>query len=103
MKFLQKRLLGLQAISASSSPASSQTIFQDEEAKNSSVLGVSQNFLLTSGKQLVKGRFFTRADSASYRPVVVIDQFLATNFSKLKSLRGSAFMLIADPISLWGW
>jgi len=82
MKFLQKRLLGLQAISASSSPTSSQTVFQDEEAKNSSMLGVSQNFLLTSGKQLVKGRFFTRADSASYRPVVVIDQFLADKLFK---------------------
>ncbi|NMF64971.1 ABC transporter permease [Brasilonema octagenarum] len=82
MKFLQKRLLGLQAISASSSPTSSQTVFQDQEAKNSLMLGVSQNFLLTSGKQLVKGRFFTRADSASYRPVVVIDQFLADKLFK---------------------
>ncbi|MBW4626650.1 MAG: ABC transporter permease [Brasilonema octagenarum HA4186-MV1] len=82
MKFLQKRLLGLQAISASSSPTSSQTVFQDQEAKNSLMLGVSQNFLLTSAKQLVKGRFFTRADSASYRPVVVIDQFLADKLFK---------------------
>jgi putative ABC transport system permease protein len=82
MKFLQKRLLSLQAISASSSPTSSQTVFQDQEAKNSSMLGVSQNFLLTSGKQLVKGRFFSQADFASYRPVVVIDQFLADKLFK---------------------
>ncbi|BBD66986.1 hypothetical protein NIES4072_57360 [Nostoc commune NIES-4072] len=82
MKFLQKRLLGLQAISASSSSTSFQTFFQDQEAKNPSMLGVSQNFLLTSGKQLVKGRFFTRADFASYRPVVVIDQFLADKLFK---------------------
>jgi putative ABC transport system permease protein len=82
MKFLQKRLLGLQAISASSSPTSSQTFFQDQEAKNPLMLGVSQNFLLTSGKQLVKGRFFTKADFASYRPVVVIDQFLADKLFK---------------------
>ncbi|KAB8331489.1 FtsX-like permease family protein [Scytonema tolypothrichoides VB-61278] len=82
MKFLQKRLLGLQAISASSIPTSSQTFFQDQEAKNPLMLGVSQNFLLTSGKQLVKGRFFTRADFARYRPVVVIDQFLAEKLFK---------------------
>ncbi len=82
MKFLQKRLLGLQAISASSYSTSSQTFFQDREAKNPSMLGVSQNFLLTSGKQLVKGRFFTKADFASYRPVVVIDQFLADKLFK---------------------
>ncbi|BAZ12502.1 hypothetical protein NIES4071_43330 [Calothrix sp. NIES-4071] len=82
MKFLQKRLLGLQAISASSAPTSSQTFFQDKEAKNPSMLGVSQNFLLTSGKQLVKGRFFTTADFATYRPVVVIDQFLADKLFK---------------------
>ncbi|MBD2778934.1 ABC transporter permease [Iningainema tapete] len=76
MKFLQQRLTGLQAISASSVPFSSPTVFQDREA-NPSMSGVSQNFLLTSGKQLAKGRFLTEADFASYRPVVVIDQFLA--------------------------
>ncbi len=43
---------------------------------------VSQDFLLTSGKSLVAGRFFTPADFASYRPVVVIDQFLADKLFK---------------------
>ena len=81
IKFLQKRLLGLKAISASSSPTSSRTLFQDEEA-NPLMLGVSQNFLLTSGKQLVRGRFFTKADFISYRPVVVIDEFLANKLFK---------------------
>ncbi len=102
MKFLQKRLLSLQAISASSSPASSQTVFQDEEAKNSSVLGVSQNFLLTSGKQLVKGRFFTRADSASYRPVVVIDQFLADKLFKGQKPTGQRIYVDRRPYIVVG-
>ncbi len=102
IKFLQKRLLGLQAISASSSPASSQTVFQDREAKNSSMLGVSQNFLLTSGKQLVKGRFFTRADSASYRPVVVIDQFLAEKLFKGQKPTGQRIYAERRPYMVVG-
>ncbi|MDZ8259681.1 ABC transporter permease [Nostoc sp. ChiQUE01b] len=102
MKFLQKRLLGLQAISASSSPTSSQTFFQDQEAKNPLMLGVSQNFLLTSGKQLVKGRFFTRADFANYRPVVVIDQFLADKLFKGQKPTGKRIYADRQPYIVVG-
>ncbi|GAB1538466.1 hypothetical protein NUACC21_11280 [Scytonema sp. NUACC21] len=102
MKFLQKRLSGLQAISVSSSPTSSQTLFQDEEAKNSSMLGVSQNFLLTSGKQLVKGRFFTRADFSNYRPVVVIDQFLADKLFKGQKPMGKRIYVDRYPYIVVG-
>ena len=75
MEFLRQRL-SLRAISATTWVGSSQTVFQAEEAKPS-MSAVSQDFLLTSGRPLVAGRFFTNADFESYHPVVVIDQFLA--------------------------
>ncbi|MBW4625854.1 MAG: ABC transporter permease [Brasilonema octagenarum HA4186-MV1] len=76
MEFLQKRLVGLRAISAFNWAGSLPTIFQDKEL-TPPMSPVSQGFLLTSGKALVSGRFFSAEDFASYRPVVVIDKLLA--------------------------
>lgn len=76
MEFLRQRLVGLRAISAFSWAGDTQTVFQDKES-NPPMSPVSQDFLLTSGKSLVMGRFFTAADFANYRPVAVIDQILA--------------------------
>lgn len=101
IKFLQKRLLGLRAISASSSPTSYPTLFQDEEA-NPLMLGVSQNFLLTSGKQLVRGRFFTKADFVNYRPVVVIDQFLTNKLFKGQKSIGQRIYVERRPYIVVG-
>lgn len=76
MEFLRQRLVGLRAISASDWAGPTQTVFQDKES-TPSMSPVSQDFLLTSGRSLVAGRFFTAADFANYQPVAVIDQFLA--------------------------
>lgn len=76
MEFLRQRLVGLRAISAFNWAGPTPTVFQDKEAMPP-MSPVSQDFLLTSGKALLKGRFFTAEDFASYRSVVVIDQLLA--------------------------
>lgn len=76
MEFLRQRLVGLRAISTFNWAGNAPTIFQDKEF-TPIMSPVSQDFLLTSGKVLVLGRFFTADDFASYRPVVVIDQLLA--------------------------
>lgn len=81
MEFLRQRLVGLRAISATNWAGPSSTVFQAEEA-NPPMLAVSQDFLLTLGRPLVEGRFFTTADFESYRPVAVIDQFLADKLFK---------------------
>lgn len=78
MEFLQQRLAGLRAISAFDWAGSTPTIFQDREFIPS-MSPVSQDFLLTSGKSLVAGRFFSAADFANYRSVAVVDQLLAKN------------------------
>ncbi|MEC4811772.1 MAG: ABC transporter permease [Scytonema sp. PMC 1069.18] len=76
MEYLRQRLVGLRAISAFNWAGPTPTVFQDKEF-TPPMSPVSQDFLLTSGKALVSGRFFTAEDFASYRPVVVIDQLLA--------------------------
>jgi putative ABC transport system permease protein len=75
--FLRRRLSGAQAISAWNWVNADQVVSQDREAFPS-MMAVSQNYLLTSGQQLTNGRFFTAADFASYRPVAVIDELLAS-------------------------
>lgn len=76
MEYLRQRLVGLRAISAFNWAGPTPTVFQGKEF-TPPMSPVSQDFLLTSGKALVSGRFFTASDFASYRPVVVVDQLLA--------------------------
>lgn len=75
LEFLRQRLTGVQATSAFNWAGQMPTVFQDK-AYLPSVSPVTQDYLLTSGKNLVRGRFFTTLDFAKYRPVAVIDEFL---------------------------
>lgn len=85
MDFLRHRLKGIQAISAASSFGyyNEKVIFQSEKAAPN-MSAVSQDYLLTSGLRLIKGKghFFSPNDFASYRPVVVINEVLATQLFK---------------------
>ncbi|MEB3830560.1 ABC transporter permease [Phormidium sp. CCY1219] len=75
--FLRSRLTGVRAISASNWAGwEVPTIFQTEQA-TPEMLAVSPDFLQTSGRVLLAGRFFNAADFDDYRPVVAIDEFLA--------------------------
>ncbi|PIG91058.1 ABC transporter permease [Gloeocapsopsis sp. IPPAS B-1203] len=75
MDFLRQRLTGVQAMSAFNWAGPTPTIFQDQEL-TPPMSPVSQDFLITSGRSLVEGRFFTQTDFANYRSVAAIDQFL---------------------------
>jgi putative ABC transport system permease protein len=78
VEFLQGRVSGLQAISTSTWADAPQTVFQTQQANpNPTMMAVSQDFLLTSGRRLLAGRFFNPVDFENFRPVVVIDKFLA--------------------------
>lgn len=76
MEYLRQRLVGLRAISSFNWGGATPTVFRDKQF-TPPMSPVSQEFLLTSGKALVSGRFFTAKDFAIYRPVAVIDQLLA--------------------------
>ncbi|MEG4520359.1 MULTISPECIES: ABC transporter permease [unclassified Microcoleus] len=82
MEFLGHRLKGIRAISAANELGyNEKVIFQAEEAE-ASMAAVSQDHLLTSGRRLIAGRFFSPNDFANYRPVAVIDEMLATQLFK---------------------
>ena len=82
MEFLRHRLKGIRAISAENGFGyQEKVIFQAEEGE-ASMAAVSQDHLLTSGRRLMEGRFFSPNDFANYRPVVVIDEMLATQLFK---------------------
>lgn len=76
MEFLKQRMKGLKAISTHNWLYRGQVIFQDRQTRFS-LFGVSQDYLLTSGESVVQGRFFHADDFTNYRPLVVIDEFLA--------------------------
>ncbi|MDX2213274.1 MAG: ABC transporter permease [Oculatellaceae cyanobacterium bins.114] len=77
LEFLRQRLPGLQSISALNWSRSTEVVFQDQIAQTD-VVAVTQDFLFTTGNPVIAGRSFTPADYASYRPVVIIDELLAS-------------------------
>lgn len=75
LQFLEKRPIGWRSISATIWAGASPTTFGNQQAE-ARMSAVSQDFLETSGRKLVTGRFFTPTDFDKYRPVVVIDEAL---------------------------
>jgi len=76
IEYLRERMVGFQAISTGAWFRRDQVVFQNQQA-NVAIDAVSQDYLLTSGRSMVQGRFFNATDFAKYRPVVVINQVLA--------------------------
>ncbi len=76
LEFLEQRLSGVYAISSVAWVGSELTIFQDQDAYPA-MMAVTKDYLLTAGRPMITGRFFSTADFEGYRPVVVIDQQLS--------------------------
>ena len=78
MKFFRQQIKGLQAISAANLvwELGNLTVFQGREAEPE-IVAVSPDYLLTVGRNILAGRAFTDADFSNFRPVVIIDNFLA--------------------------
>lgn len=52
--------------------------FEGSEVKEVQTSGVSQNYIDTTGRRMVQGRFFNLVDFEQYHPVAIVDQKLAT-------------------------
>ncbi len=76
MEWLKRRLVGVQAMSTSTWFPANQIKFQDKAA-DLDITAVSENYLITSGRLILKGRFLNKADFSNYRPVVIIDELLS--------------------------
>lgn len=101
LEFLQGRLSGVRAISAANWAGQTQTVFQSQQA-NPTMSAVSLGFLLTSGRRLLAGRFFTTADFENFRPVVVIDKFLADRLFKKANPIGERIYVDSRPYVVVG-
>ena len=82
LEFLRARLVGLQAISTDTAVTSQGSIWFQERQTSAELRAVSLEFLQTTGRGLIRGRFFSPVDFNQYRPVVVIDQLLQQKLFK---------------------
>ncbi|MEO0408075.1 MAG: ABC transporter permease [Cyanobacteria bacterium P01_A01_bin.135] len=102
LAFLQQRLVGTKAISAVDWAGVRRAVVHDRE-DDALMMAVSEAFLVTSGRQLLTGRFFTEADFERYRSVAVIDQFLADNlFDSLEAAIGAQVYFNGRPLQVVG-
>ncbi len=77
LDYLKSRLTGIQAIGMNEMvDYSAPVIFEQKEA-SAHVFAVSEEYLQISGRSMLQGRFFNSADFINYRPIAVIDSFLA--------------------------
>lgn len=82
LDFLKARLVGLQAISTDIKVISRDQVWFGDQGTNANLKAVSPEFLETTGRDLIKGRFFSSVDFNKYRPVVVIDELLQKQLFK---------------------
>lgn len=101
LEFLQRRLRGVQAISGINWMRSSPVVFQDQEA-TPTMRAVTPNYLETIGKRLVAGRSFTAIDFEQYRPVIIIDQYLAEQLFQGKDSLGQNIYIEYRPYVVIG-
>lgn len=80
LDYLRSRMRDkVQAIAGLSWFSGNSAQFKNMQVDSLRTRAVSRQFLQTSGRQLLQGRFFTKTDIQKYRPVVVIDRMLAKN------------------------
>jgi putative ABC transport system permease protein len=76
----------IRAMSSVSQISSIQFVqYEGNKADSIEAFGVSQEYITTTGRKILQGRFFKINDFAQYQPVAVIDQTLASTLFKGKS------------------
>ncbi|MFA9202138.1 MAG: ABC transporter permease [Candidatus Nanopelagicaceae bacterium] len=74
---LQQGVSNIRSISSLSQLYLTSVQFEDREATEIQSSGVSQNYVETTGRKILQGRFLNAADFTQYRPVAIIDRQLA--------------------------
>lgn len=101
VEFLRPRLPGLRAIAAVNWMGTSTVVFQGREA-TPGMIAVSREFGQADGHAVIKGRFFTDADFEAYRPVAVMDQFLAKQLFQGEAPIGQRIYAKGRPFTVIG-
>ncbi|KST63834.1 ABC transporter permease [Mastigocoleus testarum] len=93
MEYARRRLTNVKAISASVQMGFYNEVLYQSEKAEPTILAVTQGFENTSGRKLLKGRFFNEADFINYRRVTVIDKFLAEKLFQEEEAIGKVIYL----------
>ncbi len=112
-KALTNSIPEIRAISAISNVYSIDTVQHEAEEAEIRARSVSLNYLDTTGRRMLQGRFFDQADVDQYRPVVLVDEQLAVSLFQEKSplnqaiyANGNRFVIIgvmeSKSNSEWG-
>ena len=92
MNFLRKNISNIMAISGINNlREQNKVLYQGEEAEPNQ-LAVTQYYLQTTGRKILKGRFFNSKDFLQYRAVIVIDEALADKFFKNQNPLGQQLL-----------
>lgn len=76
--------------------------FEGQEVKEIETISVSLNYLDTTGRRMVQGRFFDGADVDQYRPVAIIDQQLAAALFREQNPIRQAFYASGNRFTVIG-
>ncbi|MEM6401846.1 MAG: ABC transporter permease [Cyanobacteria bacterium P01_D01_bin.116] len=92
MNYLHKNISNIMAISGINNLQQQTKVFYQGEEAEPDMLAVTQYYLQTTGKELLKGRFFNLKDFLQYRAVIVIDEALADKFFKNQNPLGQQLL-----------
>jgi putative ABC transport system permease protein len=76
--------------------------YKDRSASSVTVLGTTEEYLITSGVNVLQGRFISAADAAGGRPVCVIGSEVATNLFRNESPIGNRIKIDAQSFEVIG-
>ncbi|MBD2313720.1 ABC transporter permease [Desertifilum sp. FACHB-1129] len=99
--FFHQRLPNLQAVSAENWGGGGAAIFLDRSAE-SYTIGVTPEWIDTTGLRIVQGRFITETDYTHYRTSAVIDQFLASQLFREENPLGQRIYFSNRPYTVVG-
>ncbi|MEM7712592.1 MAG: ABC transporter permease [Cyanobacteria bacterium P01_A01_bin.68] len=92
MNYLGKNISNMIAISGKNDLREQKKVFYQGEEAEPNQLAVTEYYLQTTGKKLLKGRFFNTKDFLQYRAVIVIDEDLADKFFKNQNSLGQKLL-----------
>ena len=85
---LEQSVAGIRSISSMTQLYLQSAQFEGQEATEIQALGVSENYVETTGRKVLEGRFFNATDYTNYRPVAIIDRQMANQLFEGESAVG---------------
>lgn len=82
---LAESITEIRSISSISNVYSIDTVLYEDKEAETRARSVSLNYLDTTGRQMLQGRFFDPSDVEQYRPVAIIDEQLAVSLFEEES------------------